>query len=176
MFFGPLVAYCSEKSVPKPWQTFFAYADRKDRSPFVGMLLGINAHINGDLAVCLTKLEYHERKDFLAINKILEEVLPETLKFLAFHEKDPIALGGLALESFVTQEFKQIVVRWRELAWQNAQIMEASSRVGPEKSLADLHNQAEGVGKQIIKIFDEALHLKHLPRLLERTHELQVGI
>src|SRR3989344_1197886 len=73
LYFTPLLAFLDNHAMPKPWNTYFKHCLSPHSKPFVQILLGINAHINADLPCALTELNYTNRKDFLAINKILEE-------------------------------------------------------------------------------------------------------
>ncbi|MDP3741669.1 MAG: DUF5995 family protein, partial [bacterium] len=95
LYFRPLREYLLRGKMKKPWQTYFKYCERKDGIPFVQMLLGINAHINSDLLTSIVDLKYGNRKDFLTINIILKEEIPDVMKFLVRVDHDLYGLGVL---------------------------------------------------------------------------------
>ena len=80
LFFTPLKAAVEGKKIPSPWKEYFKASKQIDVLPFVKMLLGINAHINGDLGVALYKVRYRSINDFRMINNILAEVIPDVMK------------------------------------------------------------------------------------------------
>lgn len=170
LYFSPLKKYLEKNKKLSPWKEYFKYCE-KGHIPFVKMLVGINAHINGDLAEALSKSNYKERKDFLKINKILEKLIPEVMKHLAFEDRDLFGAAGVFLPNLVNKEFKKIIVRWREDAWENSKKL----RKNPEK-IIKIHEQTENVSKEIVKIFAEAVHLKETPyTFLKRLERLRLN-
>lgn len=116
-------------SVPPAWRIAFEAADERGVTGAGNLLLGINAHINHDLAFALAELlrahglttaEGDSRKgDHDKVNEILRRVQQPLLAELA-RRFDPTiddaqVEGGLDDEAL----FQSIVV-WRERAWQNA--------------------------------------------------------
>ncbi|MFZ2803822.1 MAG: DUF5995 family protein [Patescibacteria group bacterium] len=95
LYFRPLERFLFSGKLTKPWATYYTYCSQPNGSAFVQMLLGINAHINGDLARTLQMASYTRRADFLRVNHILEGEIPRVMRYLAFQQKDPIAMGGL---------------------------------------------------------------------------------
>lgn len=151
LFFLPFNDYLYKKPVPRPWQSFFEYCNKPKGRPFLQMLLGINAHINGDLAMALVESKYKHREDFLTINKILLEEIPTVLKYLVLR-KDALALGALALPKQTEFVFRKIIVQWREDAWQNAEVLRKSKN--KDKLIHHLHMQTEKMAQILIHSLD----------------------
>ena len=167
LYFEPLLEYISTGSAPGPWDTYFSYCSKPSGVPFVQMLLGINAHINGDLAYALSRVDYGEYKDFLIINHILEEQIPKVMSYLAFTEYDAMGLGGLVFKKFVLQEFNQIIVGWRQQAWSNAQTY---STLDELRRLTNI--QAEDTALKLIEIFSDRYKLHKAPAKLDLLRNL----
>lgn len=159
LFFAPFMQYLKTGIAPAPWKTFFEYCGDSNGQPFLQMLLGINAHINGDLANALINTKADNRHDFLMINQILHGEIPSILKYLIWR-KDWIALGAYALPAETDRVFRDIIVQWREDAWHNYQVMLKSRH--PEAALEDLHNQTEKLAEYLISIFDAGQWQKKL--------------
>jgi len=155
LYFHPLKIYLESGRCLKPWQAYFKYFEEPKGIPFLQMLLGINSHINGDLAWTLSLIKYREREDFLAINDILDEEIPKIMSFLAFHVHDPLAFGGVVFKNFIEKEFKRIIVKWRSKAWRDAQLL--------SEKLVDEHiivNRAEAIAHELINIFANVYSLQ----------------
>lgn len=171
LYFEPLISFLQTGSAPKPWHTYFQYCMKKNSIPFVQMLLGINAHINGDLAKTVLNLEYRESGDFEVINEILEAKIPEVLTYLAFQDKDMFGLGGLVFKNFYIEQFKKIIVTWRDDAWENSHNMETK-----KLPLQEVLEQTESVAKEFISIFDQRYNLVKSPANFKRIRELRVRV
>jgi hypothetical protein len=109
---------------PSSWDALFEARNRVhvDRIQFA--LAGMNAHINHDLAQALLRtdddlhlvpaLQSPEHDDYENVNGLLEQVLPQALKFLAAG-----IMGGIAQD---TGKVGQLLAIWnvraaRDLAW-----------------------------------------------------------
>lgn len=147
-YFNPIYSYIELSKYKSPWKKYLKYCERKDSIPFVQMLLGINAHINYDLVKTIINTKYNERKDFIKINNILNEVIPDIMKYLAFEKHDIIAASGIILKRFINDEFHQVIVKWREDAWKNAQKVKKD-----KKLLTKINAQTEDIARKIIEIF-----------------------
>ncbi len=152
LYFAPLKNFLIEGRLHKPWQTYFAYCRRQDGIPFVQMLLGINAHINSDLLTTIVNLHYHERADFLTINQILKEEIPDVMRFLAYVDHDVYGFGALIFKRFILREFRNTIVAWRQQVWKNAQIVDKQNY---PKIRGRVHSITEEIGRKVVEIFHE---------------------
>jgi len=150
-YFISLEKYLKSKTKKMPWKNYFTYCE-KNKLAFLEMFIGINVHINADLCVTLAKINYKEKKDFKKINKILEELIPKVMRNLAINYKDIFGFGGVVLEDFAKNEFKKIVVKWRNQAWKNSKKLRKDSTKKKE-----IYQMTEDVSKELIRIFSEDL-------------------
>lgn len=137
LYFDAVEACLNAKEVPSAWQALFDARRRPgiDRIQFA--LAGMNAHINHDLALALLatdqqlnlvpNLESPEHEDFLAVNDLLNSLMPQTLSMLATD-----TLGVLAQD---TGKIGRLLAFWniceaRNLAWDFADHL----RLLPESS------------------------------------------
>jgi len=174
LYFKPLLTYLETGKCSKPWQNYFKYC-KEDGIPFVQMILGINAHINADLLMSLNKLNYKNRKDFFVINKILKEVTPKVMKFLAFEEHDVFGIGGLVFKKFVNQEFKNVIFNWRTKSWENSRYL-SSKKKSITKEESKIYDQTENISLEIIKIFEDLSIFKNISEVSKKLHNLNVKI
>src|SRR5438046_3520709 len=79
LYFKPLSAYLRKGVYDTPWKAYFDYCARDGGIPFLQMILGINAHINGNLYTALVDLRYTHTRDFFLVNDILQEVFPDVI-------------------------------------------------------------------------------------------------
>ncbi len=80
-YLGPLEAWGNHQPVPRSWRAAFEAAASGDTIVLQHLLLGINAHVNLDLAVVAAELcpgqEIHAlHDDFMRVNAILGALLP----------------------------------------------------------------------------------------------------
>lgn len=171
LYFQPLLKFLDgQTKLPTPWRTYYSYCRSGRQNAFVELLLGINAHINGDLPICLAHLRYQELDDFKKINRILSELVPAVMYFLTVHYHNTLALGGLVLPQFTHEEFYRLIVQWRAQAWHNAALI---TPVQYQHQKRSIHKQTEAAGEQIIKLFRSPEHF-----LLHRSdlHSLKIDI
>ncbi len=173
LYFQPLYQFLKTKHCVKPWQTYFRYCQEKNGIPFLQMLLGINTHINADLFSAVVMLDYNNRRDFLKINQVLEEEIPNVMKFLAFEDHDLFGISALIFRKFVTQEFKKIIAKWRLQVSKNA---DKANRKNLSQYQKFLFRESENVGEQLITIFQNAVHAKQLPIFTSKLHSLKVAL
>jgi hypothetical protein len=116
--------------VPLAWAIAFEAAERHEVSGAGDTLLGMSAHINRDLPFVLARMglthpDGSSRKgDHDRVNEILRRVAHGPALEEAAQRFDPSMrnsdIPGTTLDSDV---FLQIVITWRELAWQNAVLL-----------------------------------------------------
>lgn len=156
LYFNPIQQFLNTQTEHiSPWKTYFSYCKKAKGNAFLEMLLGINAHINSDLAVTLYELPYREYDDFQRINTILSDVIPEVMKFLAKEYHNLFALGGIVFPHFAHDEFTDIVVRWRMQAWNNAQRLQ---QLPQAEAISSLHAQTENIAERLIHLFSSPIH------------------
>lgn len=149
LYFNALFAFLTTGNCLTPWRTYFEYCQKSKGSAFVQMLLGINAHINGDLAVALRTCSYEIEEDFLTINTLLQEQIRGMLLHLVRLHGDLISAGAFLASRTSTELFKDTIVQWREIAWTHGS---AWSDLSAQKE----HEHAEHVAAGIIRIFSES--------------------
>ncbi len=171
LYFTPLKELFEKNKYATPWKESFNIMKNNKQLPFVQMLMGINSHINGDLPVALLRTKYSERKDFLKINKILENEIPGLMQFLAFHENDLIALGAMIFQGFVLEEFHKTVIKWRIDAWKNYLILKQNP-----KKIKELRDKTEEMNLKLLDLFSKLERFENLNSFLKEINRLKVKI
>ena len=119
------------RQAPKAWRIAFRAARHEQVSTLGDLVLGINAHVNRDLAFVYFRLGAKNRDDHLFVDTVLTRTQP-----IAYPEimakLDPDLAGqapndpGLSLDVFA----------WRELAWTNAARLAAAPDAAARRSVA----------------------------------------
>lgn len=150
----------------KPWHKFYEYSLGGGEVNFLKMMLGINSHINGDLASSLYKSKFQSQNDFIKINDILLEVIPLAMNELVLNYNDIYAFGAMVFKEFTRIEFHNTVVRWRNNAWD----LYISSR---EKSVdkSEVYAKTENKSEALIAVFN-SLDLTKLPELVTKLSSI----
>ncbi len=151
LYFSPLKQYLEKNIEKSPWKVYFDFCEHGPDIPFIQLLLGINAHINADLYTTLIKLDYTVEEDYMKINEVLGELIPDIMRYLAFEEKDLLGFGGVVLKDLYEKEFRNIVLRWRIDAWEN---FKKSKADGKDHTLK-IRAQTEILATQIVLLWDE---------------------
>lgn len=170
LYFKPLLSYLLEGSYTHPWQQYFHYCERKDSTPFLQMLLGINAHINADLYTSLVDLHYSSQHDFFLVDDILQEVVPSVLHFLAYKEHDFVSLTGLLFKDLTEIEFHTIIERWRSEAWIRAHFAVKKKKNHHAMVLLE----TEHVGAELIDYFSNIHRVYKAHDILDGINKLSV--
>ena len=121
-YFDALNQYFKGESVSSAWQFMFNQCERNHLPRFVYLLLGVHAHINQDLSLCVRALDFGVafRNDYLAINQIIKGKLAEAKAQL--NEKSNLLKRILQNGLFIYQmPMHQIIVLCRNLAWLKSQ-------------------------------------------------------
>lgn len=171
-YFGPLRHYLIDDTPMHPWKKYFEYSEQNKTSAFVRLLLGINAHINADLCRTLTDLKYTEQDDFNKVNDILEGLIPQTMAYLAHHEHDYFGMGAAIVPELVKEEFKKVVVGWRNDAWNNSRVLIATG--AGDKEFAELYMKVEGLADRIIELFGSIKSYTNPTHFLDKLHDIRV--
>ena len=123
-YFDALNQYFKGESVSSAWQFMFNQCERNHLPRFVYLLLGVHAHINQDLSLCVRALDFGVafRNDYLAINQIIKGKLAEAIAQL--NEKSIVLKRILQNGLFIYQmPMHQIIVLCRNLAWLKSQVV-----------------------------------------------------
>jgi hypothetical protein len=118
--------------VPPAWRVAFHVAATKQVTGFGNMLLGMNAHINRDLPFVLNAIGLRDprgasrKPDHDRVNDILA-VVNRYVLFEVIQRYDPDAGAGQAPSTTMdAKSLQNLVTRWREQAWVNAQRLAAA--------------------------------------------------
>jgi hypothetical protein len=167
-YLAPLKIFLLADARIKPWQSYYYYCER-EHNAFVQLLLGINAHINGDLALSLSESKFESRSDYIKVNEILAELVSEVVNDLLINEHDLFAATGFVLRPIADKEFRAIIIKWREDAWSNYQMLKGHQQQGQVK----ISENTEEVAAKIIDLFRN-LGLTNLPGLIRELGKLSV--
>ena len=131
--------YDRGESVPKAWRIAFQTADSRSGLVLQDLLLGVNAHINHDLALALIEASIDpgresRHRDHTAVNQILENLTNESQDKIA-----ALYAPGLAAADALAGPLDEIASAFsiehaRENAWRHA-VSLASARSGFERGL-----------------------------------------
>jgi hypothetical protein len=110
------------------WKFMFSQCERNHLPRFIYLLLGVHAHINQDLSLCIKNLGFGDsfKNDYVAINEIIKGKLAEAIAQL--DEKSAV-LKGLLEKFLCCYQFPmhQIIVICRNLAWYKGQLSSEST-------------------------------------------------
>lgn len=121
-YFDALNQYFKGESVSSAWQFMFNQCEKNHLPRFIYLLLGVHAHINQDLSLCVRTLDFGVafKNDYLAINHIIKGKLAEAIAQL--NEKSIVLKRILQNGLFLYQmPMHQIIVLCRNLAWDKSQ-------------------------------------------------------
>lgn len=172
LYFEPLLHYLEGKEVASPWQHYFNYCRNPNGIPFIQIILGVNAHINTDLYQAIVDLKYNHVGDFFLVNKILKEVAPDVLKFLAF-EKDLVGVGGLIFKDLIRAQLENTILKWRADAWKNAR---QTNQQNYKSNLLQVAAGTEKIGENLIKDFSSIYSFRNIPNAIRDVNALNVSL
>ena len=157
LYFDAMEGYFLEGVKRQPWKNYLEYMERNDSRPVLELLLGINAHINADLAQALKETDYREKQDFKKINKILLEALLPVIADTAVQRKDIETLSMIGAQPVPLLGLKK-VKRWRSQAWKHRNTEEKVFRQKAEMKACELidirhDNSLKGLIDKPQKIF-----------------------
>jgi hypothetical protein len=119
------------RRAPKAWRIAFRTAKREQVSTLGDLFLGINAHVNRDLAFVYYRLGLHNYADHLHVNTILARARPVAYPEI-IAKLDPTLAGQTSSDAMLSLD----VFAWRELAWTNARRLEAAPNGGARRAIA----------------------------------------
>lgn len=121
-YLEPIRNYLQGQPVAPAWQIVFDRAKRRHGSPFKLMALGVNAHVNNDIALALADckaLDVHQ-DDYFRINHYICSAINRVLDELADDHR-PQSSKHQMLKPFYKACMCRMIIRWRKRAWQNYQ-------------------------------------------------------
>jgi non-ribosomal peptide synthetase component F len=145
-YFDALDSWLRDRSGPASWRVAFEMTRNADTIIVQHLLLGVNAHINLDLAVATAQTSpggsIHDlHRDFLLINDILVEVLAEVQQAV-----DEISPYMWLLDKFGGRDEDRILdfsVRTaRQEAWQNAVLLAHQTEAEQQETIGRLDARA----------------------------------
>jgi hypothetical protein len=135
--------------VPGAWKAAFRAA-RDERVTTLGdVFLGINAHVNRDLAYVYARFRVRSHADHLVVNDVLAGVQPVVYPQLIARYDPTLATQGSADPNLSLD-----ITAWRELAWQNAKrLRRARTLAGRRRVGARIERHAEAMARRIRAAF-----------------------
>jgi len=119
------------RHVPRAWRIAFRAAKDEQVLTLGDVMLGINAHVNRDLAFIYFRLGVENRDDHLHVNTVLTRVrpivYPQTIATL-----DPTFAGQAPNDATLSLD----IFAWRELAWTNAARLAAAPDRAARRTVA----------------------------------------
>lgn len=148
-YLDPLKAWRHGRHVTAAWRIAFTAARDKQVSTLGDVFLGINAHVNRDLAFIYHRFRVKNHADHLHVNDVLARVQP-----VAFPEivgrYDP-TLGQQAPND---PTLSLDIVAWRERAWRNARRLAAApTRTARRRIAKRIERHAAAMARQIRAAF-----------------------
>jgi hypothetical protein len=147
-YLGALNNYLRNRRTAPAWKLALDTARHEDVSPVIVMGLGINAHINNDIAQALHDCRAEDKHygDFLYINDVILESIYEVIDSLMpssrlTDPKLPMLKPGYKLA------MNQLARRWRQNAWDNFQKLRSGAT-----SIKEIEDSAYTVGKRLARL------------------------
>ncbi|MFB6244839.1 MAG: DUF5995 family protein [Candidatus Nanohaloarchaea archaeon] len=159
LYLEPMKKYLAKGEKQEPWENYFEYVEQEDSIPLLELALGINAHINADLATAIERTDYRNREDFEKINKILRKNLRPVLVHLAVKHRDPTSFGVLGVPPLALKGLGR-VREWRDFTWRNAR--------SPDFSVEEVNKKTEFNAGEMI----ELVHRKDLAGILKKPRQV----
>ncbi|KAI3646455.1 hypothetical protein MP228_009383 [Amoeboaphelidium protococcarum] len=109
--------------VPRSWRAAFQYAQTDHLSIIQHLLLGVNAHINHDLAFSVNDSlrlhSEHHRHDYQEYNKLVYITAKPLIESLVkLYTRDLVKLPSV-ITSILDRIFTQFLALWRNIAWRH---------------------------------------------------------
>ena len=135
--------------VPRAWRIAFRAAKGKRVSTLGDVVLGINAHINRDLAFIYFRLGVKSHDDHLQVNTVLRRVQPIVYPQIAAR-LDPTFAGQAPNDPTLSLD----IFAWRELAWTNAaRLAAAPDRAARRAVVARIERHSHRMARRIRAAF-----------------------
>ncbi len=137
------------EALPDPWQLAFDTARTETGLVLQDAALGINAHINYDLALALNRVGIEDDRsrkydDHAAIIEIIAGLVDEAQESLAARDAEGLETADSLLGSFDEWLTVQSIHQCRESAWRTA--VGLNSRLRPRRAFARWFNAVTATG------------------------------
>jgi hypothetical protein len=162
-------------SVPDPWQLAFEAADRGDSLVIQDALLGVNAHINYDLALTLAEVgvePHRDRKyaDHELVTEVIREIIDESQAALAARDAPGLGTVDQSLGRFDERLWVFTIDECRDSAWRTAVAL--TSRFSVRRTVAHWINDVTSTGAAHLLLSSKTSSRLHDSlRSLERADE-----
>ena len=135
--------------VPRAWRIAFTAARDAQVVTLGDVFLGINAHVNRDLAYVYARFKVRDHADHLVVNTVLSQVQATALPEL-IARYDPTLVSQRSLDP----ELSLDITAWRELAWRNAKRLRAArTRAARREVAAGIERHASAMARRIRAAF-----------------------
>jgi hypothetical protein len=137
LYFEALKAWDDDRPLAESWAVLFEHWDDAKEGPVTGAMLGVNAHINHDLAIAVARAHgangalitdgSPRHLDYLAINGIFEIQIPLLLDILSNRLTDLRRwfYEAAAVTGVIDSIIEWLVIEARDMAWAHAKLIEA---------------------------------------------------
>jgi Family of unknown function (DUF5995) len=137
------------RHAPRAWRIAFRAAEHERVSTLGDLFLGINAHINRDLALVYFRLGAENRDDHLFVNTVLTRTRPIAYPEL-IAKLDPTLAGQAPNDATLSLD----VFAWRELAWTNAARLAAARNAAARRAIvAEIERHSIAMARRIKAAF-----------------------
>jgi len=135
--------------VPRAWRIAFTAARDRRVVTLGDVFLGINAHVNRDLAYVYARFGVRSHEDHLVVNEVLTSVQSSVLPEL-IARYDPTLPAQRSDDPVLSLD----IVAWRERAWRNAKrLRTAPSRSARQRVVARIERHSSAMARQIRDAF-----------------------
>lgn len=147
-YLSALGRYLQRQAIPPAWRWAFWQAETADCTPFVAMALGVNAHVNNDIALTLRDCDAsaRHREDYHKVNDIIEASLGEVI--------DELDAAGKLIDpkrAVLTPVYKlamgQLIRVWRGKAWHSFERLKSR-----RTSVGDIERSADKVAERLLML------------------------
>lgn len=147
-YFKPIKNYSNGKQIAPAWKICFDFCRSEKNSRFIYLTLGVNAHINNDLAFSLKDIIKDEKfeTDHKMVQKMIDQSLNEVLSFVK-EDSEILNLIHKSLAPIYKIVIKIFLRRWRAKAWKNYLDLKNGSITAEE-----IKRKAEQMARLIIKL------------------------
>lgn len=117
-------------ALPRAWWVAFDAAERESVTVFQHALLGINAHVNRDLAYAIAAVTPRNERDqrladYLRTNDLVIGAILDA-EYVLGNIAPPLAALDEALGDFDAELLRVVLTQWRFRAWRNAQLFDGT--------------------------------------------------
>ena len=118
-------------AVPAAWQVAFSAASQRAVNGFGDLLLGMNAHITGDLpyvvAAVMRQPGTRVNPDYALINQIIIQTSQGVLHDVGSRLDPSVALAQIPIALGAQSSFGELIAQWRSESWRNGMTLRAAA-------------------------------------------------